>query len=115
MNAQCPFPFQPFSDRPQAQRKDVLAVAGEPLTKPFSPGEALRKLENLGFGIEQPGTGRWVLSKAGMPLRIYLYGSAELAAFANDRALAYACGFNHPETNQHTLELVYDTPCSLPG
>lgn len=100
MNAQCLFQWQPINGRPQARRKDVLAV-GENLTKPFSPEKTLMKLEKLGFGIEQTEPGRWVLSKAGMPLRIYLYGGAELSAFANDRALAYAFGFNHPETNQN--------------
>lgn len=114
MNAQCLFHWQPTNGRPQAQRKDVLVV-GESLTKPLSPEKALMKLENLGFDIEQPVAGHWVLSKAGMPLRIYLYGGAELSAFANDRALAYACGFNRSDSHQHTLEQIHDTPCPLPG
>ena len=115
MNTQCSFQWQPTNRGPNAQRKDLLVVADGNKTSPANPEKAIIRLKNLGFCIKQPRQDQWVLSKAGAPLRIYLYGGAELSAFANDRALAYAENFNHSETHQHTLELVHDTPCPLPG
>lgn len=115
MKTQCQVQWQSFNGRPRAQRKDLLVVAGASVTHPFNLEKATSRLKNLGFLIEQPHPDHWVLSKAGTPLRVYLYGSAELDAFTKDRALAYACGFGHPENQQHTLELVHDTPCPLPG
>ncbi|MEX0603813.1 MAG: hypothetical protein WD623_15780 [Marinobacter sp.] len=115
MTIQCPYQWQPSSGRRHGQRNDLLGLAGDHLAKPVSPGKATIKLASLGFAVEQPGPDRWVLSKAGATLRVYLYGHAELSAFANRRALAYACGFDHPDTCQPTLETRHDKPCPVSG
>ncbi len=80
-----------FPDVPAPTRKDILGLAtpGLPLGT-VRPEVTLKWLGDLGFSINQPILGHWILTLGQLLTEVHLYSEGELEQFARYKAHDYA-------------------------
>ncbi|WP_166255154.1 hypothetical protein [Marinobacter salicampi] len=90
--------------------KDLFGLYGAGLPKNRvdalfpAPEQALMTLNRLGYEITREHIDHWTLRLLAGPLEIHLYSPAELAAFCQSRAEAYAGARQSPSTLDNTKE-----------
>ncbi|WP_166264575.1 arylamine N-acetyltransferase [Marinobacter caseinilyticus] len=116
MNAVCQYDRNTPEPPPRAQRKDILALEQGSVSGPHTPQRVARQLRAMGFTVTLLGPEHWQLSRSHQLLRVDLYSTAELAAFAQGRAASYACdSIGAPKTTISEEETQYDTLPIVPG
>ncbi len=74
-----------------ASRGNLLALEGcQPATARALLWPSLQRLQQLGYGVREIQPEHWLLTLAGSPLQIHLYGAGELASFTRGRACVYS-------------------------
>lgn len=74
-----------------ARRGNLLALEGCQSAAALAlQWPSLQRLQQLGYAVREIQPEHWLLTLAGSPLQIHLYGATELADFTRGRACTYS-------------------------